>query len=60
MVFHRPIIKIGKHPVVTMDNVCLNKTESYHGMIIANWTSHIAHMKNKISKGVGIMFRARN
>ena len=63
MVFHRPIIKIGKHPVVTMDNVCLNKTESYHGMIIEhklNWTSHIAHMKNKISKGVGIMFRARN
>ena len=65
MVFHRARIKIDKHPVVTMDNVCLNKTESlkYLGIIIdhkLNWTSHIAHVKNKISKGVGIMLRARN
>ena len=36
MVFHRARIKIDKHPVVTMDNVCLNKTESlkYLGIII--------------------------
>ena len=65
MVFHRARIKIDKHPVVTMDNVCLNKTESlkYLGVIIdhkLNWTSHIAHVKNKISKGVGIMLRVRN
>ena len=56
---------IDKHPVVTMDDMCLNKTESlrYLGMIIEpklNWTSHIAHVKYKISKGVGIMLRARN
>ena len=55
MVFHRASIKIDKHPVVAMDNVCLNKTESlkYLGIIIdhkLNWTSHIAHVKNKISK----------
>ena len=48
-----------------MDNMCLNKTESlkYLGITIdhkLNWTSHIAHVKNKISKGVGIMLRARN
>ena len=65
MVFHRAGIKIDKHPGVTMDNVCLNKTESlkYLGIIIdhkLNWTSHIAHVKNKISKGVGIMLKARN
>ena len=38
-----------------MDNMFLNKTESlkYLGIIIdhkLNWTSHIAHVKNKISK----------
>ena len=65
MVFHRARIKIVKPPVVTMDNVCSNKTESlkYLGIIIdhkLNWTSHIAHVKNKISKGVGIMLRTRN
>ena len=64
MVFHRARIKLDKHPVVTMDNVCLNKTESlkYLGMIIdhkLNWAPHIAHVKNSISKGVGIMLRAR-
>ena len=63
--FHRARIKIDKHLVVTMDDVCLNKTEGlkYLGMIIdhkLNWTSHIAHVKNTISKGVGIMLRARN
>ena len=25
-----------------------------------NWTQHIAHVRNKISKGIGIMYRARN
>ena len=25
-----------------------------------NWTQYIAHVKNKISKGIGIMYRARN
>ena len=65
MVFHGAKIKINKHPVVTMDDMCLNKTESlkYLGMIIdhkLDWTSHIAHVKNKITKGVSIMLRARN
>ena len=65
MVLHRARTKIDNHPVVTMEKMCLNKTESlkYLGMIIdhkLNWTSHIAHVKNKISKGVGIMLKARN
>ena len=36
MILHRTKIKIDKHPVVTMDNMCLNKIESlkYLGMII--------------------------
>ena len=64
MVFHRAGIKIDKHPGVTMDNVCLNKTESlkYLGIIIdhkLNWTSHIVHVKNKISKGVGIFAQSK-
>ena len=64
VVFHGARIKIDKHPVVTMD-MCLNKTESlkYLGMIIdhkLDWTSHMAHAKNKISKDVSIMLRARN
>ena len=25
-----------------------------------NWTQHIAHVKSKVSKGIGIMYRARN
>ena len=25
-----------------------------------NWTQHIGHVKNKVSKGIGIMYRARN
>ena len=47
---------------VTMNNSCLKKTDSlkYLGVIIdhkLNWTQHIAHAKNKISKGIGIMYR---
>ena len=35
----------------------------YLGVIIdhkLNWIDHIACIKNKISKGIGIMYRARN
>ena len=46
---------IDKHSVVTMDDMCLNKTESlkYLGMIKEpklNWNSHIAHVKIKYLK----------
>ena len=50
---------------ITMNNCCLKKTDSlkYHGVIIdhkLNWSQHIAHVKNKDSKGIGIMYRARS
>ena len=48
-----------------MDDCSLNKVNSakYLGVIIdhkLNWIDHIAYIKNKISKGIGIMYRARN
>ena len=48
---------------VTMNNCCLKKTNSlkYLGVIIdhrLNWSQHITHVKNKVSKFIGIMYRA--
>ena len=48
-----------------MNGVFLQKTNSlkYLGVTIdykLNWTQHIAHVKNKVSKGIYIMYRARN
>ena len=48
-----------------MDDCSLNKVNSakYLGVIIdhkLNWIDHIAYIKNKISKGIGIMYRTRN
>ena len=65
IVFHRARIKSDEHAVITINNVILQRTNSlkYLGVIIdykLNWTQHIAHDKNKISKGIGIMYRARN
>ena len=65
MVFHRSRIKTDTHAVITMDNVCLQRTDSfkYLGVIInhkLNWIQHIDYVKNKISNGIGIMYRARN
>ena len=55
MVFHRARIKRDKYSFVSMNNVCLNTTESikYLGIIIdhkLNWTSHIAHVKIQYPK----------
>ena len=48
-----------------MDDCSLNIVNSakYLGVIIdhkLNWIDHIAYIKNKISKGIDIMYRARN
>ena len=64
MVFHRARIKLDEHAVITIDNIILQRTNSlkYLGVIIdykLNWTQHISHVRNKISKGIGIMYRAR-
>ena len=64
MVFHRAKMNIVSPIDVTMNNCCVKKTDSlkYLGVIIdhqLNWTQHIAHVKNKFSKSIGIMYRAR-
>ena len=68
MVFHRAKLKIDKHAAIKMNGVCLQRTNSlkYLGVIIRsdqlNWTQHniMAHVRNKVSKGIGIMYRASN
>ena len=47
-----------------MDNITLSKVSSikYVGVIVdhkLNWIDHITHVKSKISKGIGIMYKAR-
>ena len=48
-----------------MDDCLLNKVNNakYLGVFIdhkLNWIDHIVYIKNTISKGIGIMYRARN
>ena len=64
IVVHRARIKSDKHAVITIDKDILQRTNSlkYLGFISdykLNWTQHIAHVKNKISKVIGIMYSAR-
>ena len=47
-----------------MDNYTLSKTQNlkYLGVILdhkVSWIQHISYVKNKISKGIGIMYKAR-
>ena len=65
MVFHRDELKIDKHAAIKMNGVFLQRTNSlkYLGVSIdhkLNGTQHIANVRNKVSKGIGIMYRARN
>ena len=65
MVFHRAKLKIDKLAAIKMNGVFLQRINSlkYLGVIIdhkLNWTQHIAHVRNIVSKGIGIMYRARN
>ena len=66
MIFHRARLKSidGINNDVIMDNNALIKVNSikYIGVIIdnkLNWIDHITYVKNKISKGLGIMYKAR-
>ena len=47
-----------------MDKYTLSKTQNlkYLGVILdhkVSWIQHISYVKNKISKGIGIMYKAR-
>ena len=66
MIFHRARLKSidGMNNDVIMDNNALIKVNSikYLGVIVdnkLNWIDHITYVKNKISNGLGIMYKAR-
>ena len=66
MIFHRARLKFadGMNVKVIMDNIALTKVSSnkYLGVIVdhkLNWIDHITYAKNKISTGIGIMYKAR-
>ena len=64
MIFHRSRIKSNTIGSIIIDNTELIKVDyaKYLGVIIdhkLNWIEHIAYVKNKIYKGIGIMYKAR-
>ena len=66
MVFHRARLKTidNSSMDIIMDNQVLTKVTSikYLGIIVdhkLNWIDHITYVKAKISKGIGIMYKAR-
>ena len=65
-VFHRAKMKLPMNSVkLFMDKTKLREVEciKYLGVILDNklsWIQHISYVKNKISKGIGIMYKARN
>ena len=64
MIFHRSRIKDNVSNKVLIDNKELIKVESakYLGVIIdrkLNWIDYITYVKNKIAKGIGIMYKSR-
>ena len=66
MVFHRARLKTinNSNMDIIMDNHILTKVNSiqYLGIIVdhkLNWLDHITYVKAKISKGIGIMYKAR-
>ena len=63
--FHRAIIKFDNDNSIRMNDSIINSAShlKYLGVIIdskLNWIPHITYVKNKISKGIGIMFKARD
>ena len=64
LVFHRARIKLKIKADVIMNGFLLNRANQveYLGIINdhkLNWVQHITYVKNKIAKGVGIMYKAR-
>ena len=65
MVFHRARLKPHNNTDIMMDGNVLTKVNSakYLCVIIdhkINWIDHIAYVKNKISKGIGIIYKTRS
>lgn len=65
MVFHRSKIKFNNTTstikICNEEIECVNTTK-FLGVIIDNklkWTDHIVHIKNKISKSIGILYKTR-
>ena len=63
MVFHKSKHKITQAHLI-LDNIQIKQTHftKFLGVIIDDkltWTRHISYIKNKISKGMGIMLKAR-
>ena len=64
--FHRAKMKLPMNSIkLFMDKTNLREVEciKYIGVILDNkllWIQHISYIKNKISKGIGIMYKARN
>ncbi len=64
LIFHRARLKADGQPNLYMNGCPLNKTShlKYLGVIVdhkLNWIQHITYVKNKVSKGIGIMYKAR-
>ena len=64
MIFHRSRIKPNVINKVVIDNHELTQVNctKYLGVIIdhkLNWIEHISYVKSKISKGIGMMYKAR-
>ena len=66
VVFHLAIIKVDNDTSNWMKGSRVNSASRlirYLGVIIdskLNWIPHITYVKNKIYKGIGIMFKARD
>ena len=63
-VFHRARMKTNNSVNIIVDKCVLNKVTSikYLGVIIdhkLNWIEHISYVKNKIPKGIGILYKDR-
>ncbi len=63
MIFHRARLK-ETHFEIMINNVVLTRSKSikYLGLLIDDklkWIDHITHVKNKVSRGIGIINKAR-